>query len=151
MSSKKTSSSASSVSVLGDTYTLTEVISVAECILNRDTPPTETRLRLLYDNLESYVYKRADKGIQSARILVCKYYDSKGEVLRISQSPSNMDGEEAYWMFKQESQDYPPEEAVYVRLFASYDGRTLDPVPVSEFPVQRLDLTTPDFPVEEED
>lgn len=137
---------------LKDSYTLDEVISIAESIQNRQAPPKTKKGKELYNALEPFVKKiepeedtEEEKKLDSICVVVRKYYNTEGDVLRIDKSPSYSWGRDAYFDMITGAREFYPQGTVYVRLFASYDGRTLDPVPVSEFPIHELDLSTPDF------
>lgn len=137
---------------LKDSYTLDEVISIAESIQNRQAPPRTKKGKELYNALEPFIEKKAtpiqvEDRINKASVFVAKFYDKAGEVIDIRQSTLGEwdDGIFELGFIKDQARKYPPVDAVMCRIFASYDGRTLDPVPVSEFPIHELDLSTPDF------
>lgn len=143
-------------------YSVDEVVSVAGSIQNRISPPKTKKGKELYTALEPFIEKKAtpapiqgkEDRINRASVFVVKFYDKDGEVITASKNVLSSYWEDNVFEFmfiKEQAQKYPPMNAVICRIFASYDGRTLDPVPVDEFSIYELDLSTPDFPVEEED
>lgn len=139
-------------------YSVDEVISTAESIQNRKTPPKTKKGKELYNALEPFIEKKSkpiqgDDRIKKASVFVVKFYDKDGEVIAIRQNTLGAldDGIFELVFIKDQARKYPPSDAVICRIFVSYDEKTLDPAPVDEFPIHELDLSTPDFPVEEED
>lgn len=137
-------------------YSVDEVVSVAGSIQDRKTPPKTKKGKELYNALEPFIEKKAapvpiqgDDRINKASIFVVKFYDKDGEVIGIRQNTLGAwdDGTFELEFEKDQARRYPPSDAVICRIFASYNGQTLDPAPVCEFPIHELDLTTPDFPV----
>ena len=143
-------------------YSVDEVVSVAGSIQNRTSPPKTKKGKELYTALEPFIEKKPapapiqgkEDRINRASVFVVKFYDKDGEVITASKNVlSSYWGDNIYeFIFiKEQAQKYPPMNAVTCRIFASYDGRTLDPVPIDEFSIHELDMTTPDFSIEEED
>ena len=138
-------------------YTLTEIVCAADGIQYRKTPPKTKKGKELYNALEPFIEKKAapvpiqgeDSRIKKASVFVVKFYDKDGEVIAIRQNTLGAldDGTFELVFIEDQARKYPPVDAVMCRIFASYDSQTLDPVPVCEFPIHELDLTTPDFPV----
>lgn len=140
-------------------YSVDEVISVAGSIKNRTSPPKTKKGKELYNALEPFIEKKSkpiqgkEDRINKASVFVVKFYDKDGEVVSASKNVLSAwaDNIFEFVFIKEQAQQYPPSDAVICRIFASYDGRTLDPVPIDEFTIHGLDLSTPDFLVEEED
>ena len=142
-------------------YSVDEVVSVAGSIQNRTSPPKTKKGKELYTALEPFIEKKAapapiqgkEDKINKASVLVVKFYDKDGEILSISKNVLSSWGDNIFeFVFiKEQAQKYPPMNAVICRIFASYDGRTLDPIPIDEFPIVELDLSTPDFYTNEDE
>lgn len=147
MTEKKAIPKSTKSSSSRDLYTIDEVVSAADAIQNRRSPPKTKKGLALHEALEPYITPSPD----GVRIYIAKFYDAEGDVLRIrryDEVDSPIISIYGYDNIKDDCENNHPQGAVYCRVFVSYDKRTLDPKPLWEFPLYELDLETPDFPTE---